>query len=197
MTLEETIAVMCACRTQDMDVVRLHTGEPALYGAIGEQMAELDKRGIAYEVVPGISSFQAAAAALKCELTMPEVAQTVVLTRTAGRTPVPAAEALARIACLQATVCVFLSVDKTAEVAEALRPVYGADCPAAVVYHASWPDQQVVRGTLADIADRVRTAGMTRTGMILVGRALGTQTTVSRLYDARFAHGYREATKPT
>ena len=137
-----------------VDVVRLHTGEPAIYGAIGEQMDALDRLGIDYEVVPGISSFQAAAAALRVELTAPEVAQTVILTRTPGRTPMPASEDLSRLAQSRATLCIFLSADRLAEMAAMLAEHYGPDCPAAVVYHASWPDQKVVRGTLADIARR-------------------------------------------
>ena len=122
-------------------------------------MARLDKLGIAYEVVPGISAFQAAAAALKCELTAPELAQTVCLTRAPGRTPAPAAHTLEKIAPLQATMCIFLSTDRMAEVAGALAPHYGADCPAALVWHASWPDEIIVRGTLADIAARAWAAG--------------------------------------
>ncbi len=191
MTLDGIIAVITDCRGRGQDVVRLHTGEPSLFGAIGEQMARLDKLGIAYEVVPGISAFQAAAAALKCELTAPELAQTVCLTRAPGRTPVPAAHTLEKIAPLQATMCIFLSTDRMAEVAGALAPHYGADCPAALVWHASWPDEIIVRGTLADIAARARAAGLTRTGMIIVGRALAGTPAESRLYAADFKHGYR------
>ena len=156
MTLEEIVAVFREAWQDGVDVVRLHAGEPALYGAIGEQMDALDRLGIDYEVVPGISSFQAAAAALKVELTAPEVAQTVILTRTPGRTPMPAAEELSRLAQSRATLCIFLSAEKLAEVAATLAEHYGPECPAAVVYHASWPDQKVVRGTLADIAGRAR-----------------------------------------
>lgn len=191
MTLDGIIAVITDCRGRGQDVVRLHTGEPALFGAIGEQMARLDKLGIAYEVVPGISAFQAAAAALKCELTAPELAQTVCLTRAPGRTPVPAAHTLEKIAPLQATMCIFLSTDRMAEVAGALTPHYGADCPVALVWHASWPDEIIVRGTLADIAARARAAGLTRTGLIVVGRALAGTPAESRLYAADFKHGYR------
>jgi precorrin-4/cobalt-precorrin-4 C11-methyltransferase len=191
MTLDQIVDVIVRCRDRGFDVVRLHTGEPSLFGAIGEQMARLDRLGIAYEVVPGVSSFQAAAAALRCELTAPEVAQTVVLTRAPGRTSVPAAHTLDRLAPLQATLCIFLSTDRIGEVAAALAPHYGPDCPAALVYHASWPDEQVLRGTLADIAGRVRQAGHTRTGMVLVGRALAGTAAESRLYAADFGHGYR------
>ena len=172
MTLDEIMAVIETCLTRGEDVVRLHTGEPALFGAIGEQMARLNRIGIGYEVIPGISSFQAAAAAIKCELTAPEVSQAVLLTRTAGRTPVPDAHTLEKAARLKTTLCVFLSTDMIDDVVGALQPHYGADCPAAVVYHASWPDEKVVRGRLDNIATLVRQAGLTRTGMIIVGRAL-------------------------
>lgn len=193
MNLEEIIAVCQAAQKENVDVVRLHTGEPAIYGAIGEQMDALDRLGIDYEVVPGISSFQAAAAALRVELTAPEVAQTVILTRTAGRTPMPAEEELSKLAASHATLCIFLASDKIAEIVATLVPHYGADCPAAAVYHASWPDQKIVRGTLADLAGAMQAAGMVRTAMILVGRALSRPAThVSKLYGADFSHGYRE-----
>lgn len=193
MSLEQIIDRFRHAHQQDIDVVRLHTGEPSLYGAIGEQMDALDGLGIAYEVVSGISAFQAAAAALRVELTAPEVAQTVVLTRAPGRTPMPPAESLAVLAASQATMCLYLSVDKTASLAETLAAHYGADCPAAVVYHASWPDQSVVRGTLADIGAKTAAAGIARTGLLLVGRALARPYPHhSKLYDHKFSHGYRE-----
>jgi len=193
MTLEETTAVCRRAQERGMDVVRLHTGDPSIYGAIREQMVELDKLGIDYEVVPGVSSFQAAAAALKTELTAPEVSQAIVLTRTAGRTPMPAGQELETMAKTHATLCVFLSVQKMAEVAQTLAAHYGADCPIAVVYRASWPDQIVVEGTLADIADKVAAAGIGKTAMIVVGRALEREGAVSRLYSGEFSHGYRKA----
>ncbi len=196
MTLDETLAVVEACYKRGVDVVRLHTGEPALFGAIGEQMARLDRLGIGYEVVPGISSFQAAAAAIRCELTAPEVSQAVLLTRAPGRTPVPDAHTLAKVAHLRTTLCVFLSTDRIEDVVGTLQPHYGAGCPAAVVYHASWPDEKVVRGTLATIAALVKEAGLTRTGMIIVGQALAGTSAESRLYAADFAHGYRKASPP-
>ena len=137
--------------------MRLHTGEPAIYGAIGEQMDALDRLGIDYEVVPGISSFQAAAAALRVELTAPEVAQTVILTRTPGRTPMPPAEDLSPPGAVAGDALHFpFHRRSSAEVAATLAEHYGPECPAALVYHASWPDQKVVRGTLADIAGRMR-----------------------------------------
>lgn len=193
LTLDEIIAVIEKFHGAGMDVVRLHTGEPALFGAIAEQMARLDDLGIPYDLIPGISSFQAAAAAVKRELTAPEVAQAVVLARASGRTPVPPAHTLERIAPLRATLCVYLSTDRVQDVVAALKPHYGDTCPAAVIYHASWPDERVVWGTLANIAGRVREAGLTRTGMILVGDALAGAAAASRLYAADFAHGYRRA----
>jgi precorrin-4/cobalt-precorrin-4 C11-methyltransferase len=181
-----------AARDRQIDVVRLHTGDPSLYGAIGEQMDALDRLGIAYEVVPGVSSFQAAAAALRVELTAPEIAQTVILTRTPGRTPMPPSEDLARLAESRATLCLFLSTDRIAELTGRLAEHYGPDCPAALVYHASWADQQVIRGTLADIGPRIRESGITRTAIFLVGHALARPAPhVSRLYDKTFDHGYR------
>ncbi len=193
MSLEEIVAVVERARQRGVDVVRLHTGEPAIYGAIGEQMDALDRLGIACEIVPGISAFQAAAAALKTELTAPEAAQTVILTRTAGRTPMPATEELSRLAASRATLCIFLSSDKIAQIVEALTPHYGANCPAAAVCHASWPDQQVIRGTLADIAPQMREAGITRTAMVVVGWAMARPLPhASKLYDKTFTHGYRE-----
>ena len=196
LTLEEIIALCRDAQARGLDVVRLHTGEPALYGAIREQMRELDRLGIAYEVVPGISSFQAAAAALCAELTAPEVSQTVILTRTAGRTPMPGEQDLRALAATRSTLCIFLSVHKLEEVAATLAEFYGPACPAAVVFHASWPDQLVIEGTLADLAEKVATAGIRKTAMILVGHALARKGAASKLYDAAFTHEYREG-KPT
>jgi len=193
MDLAQIVAVLRDAASRGVDVVRLHTGEPSIFGAIGEQMDALDELGIDYEVVPGISSFQAAAAALRVELTAPEVSQTVILTRAGGRTSVPAEQDLARLAATRATLCLFLSADRAEELAAALRPHYGDDCPAAMVYHASWPDQRIVRGTLRDIGAKVRESGITRTALILVGHALARPVKqASKLYDRGFSHGYRE-----
>ena len=193
MNLDQIVAVFESARDRSIDVIRLHTGEPAIYGAIAEQMDALDRLGIDYEVVPGISSFQAAAAAVRAELTAPEIAQTVILTRTAGRTPMPPTEDLARLAETRATLCVFLSAGAADAIVAALAPHYGADCPAAVVYHASWPDQKVSLGTLADLAQRMRLAEISRTAIILVGWAIARpRGAASKLYDKSFSHGYRE-----
>jgi precorrin-4/cobalt-precorrin-4 C11-methyltransferase len=192
LTLEQTTELYRQARDQQVDVVRLHSGDPSIYGAIREQMHELDTLGIEYEVVPGVSSFQAAAAALKTELTAPEVSQTIVLTRTAGRTPLPSSQELEQLARTRATLCLFLSVHKISDVAKQLARHYGADCPVAVVYRASWPDQKVMRGTLADIAGQVTAEEISRTAMIIVGRALERDAgPVSCLYRQSFSHGYR------
>jgi precorrin-4/cobalt-precorrin-4 C11-methyltransferase len=193
LSLDEIVAIFRAAHANNRDVVRLHSGDPSIYGAIAEQMRELDLLGITYEIVPGVSCFQAAAAALKVELTAPEVAQTIVLTRVGGRTPLPRAQELDRLAETQATLCIFLSIHKVDEVATTLSPHYGSDCPAAVVFRASWPDQKVLRGTLADIATRTAIVGIDRTALIVVGRALAREAAVSKLYDDTFAHGYRSA----
>jgi precorrin-4/cobalt-precorrin-4 C11-methyltransferase len=144
-------------------------------------------------MIPGISAFQAAAAALQCELTAPEIAQTVILTRAAGRTPLPPEQELGRLAGHKATLCIYLSTDNVAQICKQVRPSYGDQCPAAVVYHASWPDQQVVRGTLMTLPALVEETRITRTALILVGHALGRPKSVSKLYDASFSHGYRES----
>jgi precorrin-4/cobalt-precorrin-4 C11-methyltransferase len=194
MELSAIIDVIKSCRDTDTDVIRLHTGEPVIYGAIGEQIAQLQKLDIAYEIVPGISSFQAAAAVVGCELTSPEISQTIVITRTGGRTPVPQSQTLEKIAPLKATCCVFLSIDKIGGIVQEMAPVYGWDCPIAVVYHASWPNQVLLKGTLQDIEEKVKSAGLTRTGMIIIGEALAGAKYESRLYDSSFTHGYREGT---
>jgi len=192
MNLGEIAEVFRRAWDGQLDVARLHPGDPSIYGAIQEQMRALDGLSIPYEVVPGVSSFQAAAAALGVELTAPEISQTIILTRTAGRTPIPSHQELSELARCRATYCVFLSVHKIEEVAAALAPELGADCPAAVVYRASWPDQRTIRGTLADIAAQSREAGLERTALILVGWSLAGDAPPSRLYDAGFSHGFRE-----
>lgn len=192
LTLAQTTALCAAARERGVDVIRLHSGDPSIYGAIREQMNELDKLGIDYEVVPGVSSFQAAAAALKTELTAPEVSQTIILTRSAGRTPLPPEQELDRLAQARATLCIFLSVQRIDDLAKALARHYGADCPAAVVHRASWPDQRILRGTLADIAAQVNAAQVGKTAMIIVGKALARDIPASRLYAASFSHEYRK-----
>ncbi len=196
MSLTEIVTVFEMARREDRDVVRLHSGDPSLYGAIGEQMNALDEMDIAYEVIPGVSSFQAAAAALCTELTAPEVSQTVILTRTAGRTPLPEAQTLSRLAETQATLCIFLSVQKIGEIVAELIPHYGGECPSAVVYRVSWPNQKILRGTLADIAAHVEAESLKSTAMIVVGKALSRGLPPSRLYSDSFSHGFRRGGKP-
>lgn len=194
MTLDEIVAVFVAARDAGEDVARVHTGDPTIFGSTAEQMRRLDELGIACEIVPGVSSFTAAAAALGRELTLPEVCQTVILTRAEGRTPVPPKEKLEELAKHEATLALFLSINLIRQVARTLEPAYGADCPIAVVHKTTWPDQVIVMGTLADIADKVKAAKIKSTAMVLVGRVLtATHFADSRLYAADFSHGYRKA----
>lgn len=193
--LDEIIAEMEAAHAQGLDVARVHSGDPSIYGAIAEQMRRLDALGIPYDVTPGVPAFAAAAALLKSELTLPGVAQSIVLTRTAVRaSSMPGGETLENFARTQATLAVHLSVNNLKNVVDELTPHYGADCPVAVVHRASWPDEAVVRGTLGDIRAKVKDAGFTRTALILVGRVLGAEDfTDSKLYDAAHSHVLRES----
>jgi precorrin-4/cobalt-precorrin-4 C11-methyltransferase len=194
MTLDEIIAELALAQERDEDVARVHTGDPVLFGSIAEQIRRLDALGIPWEIVPGVSSFTAAAAALGRELTLPEVSQTVILTRAGGRTPMPPGEGLEDLARHRATLALFLSVNLLEDVLCDLVPSYGADCPVAVVHKASWPEQRVVVGTLSDIRSKVQTAGIRSQAMILVGRVLAaTDFANSRLYDPTFSHGFRQA----
>ncbi len=192
MTLDELVEVMARAVKAGKKVLRLHTGDPAMYGAISEQINALAGRGIGCEIIPGVSSVFAAAARIGAELTLPEVSQTVILTRRAGRTPVPERESITDLARHQATMAIFLSVAAIADlVAELKSGGYPGETPVAVVYRATWPDEKVVTGILDDIADRVAAAGIGRQAMILVGKALGREGELSRLYAGEFAHGYR------
>ena len=190
MTLDAIVEAMRAADAAGKDVARVHSGDPSLYGAIGEQMRRLEALGIAYDVTPGVPAYAAAAAALGTELTLPGVSQSVVLTRTATRSsPMPAGEELATLGAAGATLAVHLSIRNVRTVVEELTPLYGADCPVAVVYRASWPDQQILRGTLSDIAGQVRAARLRRTALILVGRVLASESfDDSALYDGTHFH---------
>ena len=190
LTLDRIVEEMRRADAAGMDVARVHSGDPSLYGATAEQMRRLDALEIAWDVTPGVPAFAAAAAVLGCELTLPGVAQSVVLTRTSGKaSAMPPDEDLAAFAATGATVALHLSVRNLRAVERALTPVCGADCPVAVVCRASWPDQKIVRGTLADIRARVRAARITRTALILVGRALAPREFAeSALYDPSHAH---------
>ncbi|MCI8334826.1 MAG: precorrin-4 C(11)-methyltransferase [Lachnospiraceae bacterium] len=192
MNLEEVLAVMKDGEEKGLKVVRVHTGDPAVYGAHREQMDALERMGIAYEVIPGVSSFLAAAAVLKKEYTLPGVSQTVILTRMEGRTPMPEGEKLLDLARHQATMIIFLSVGMIEELASTLRQAYREDTPAAVVYKATWEDQKIVRGTLRDIADKVKAAGICKTALTVVGDFLGDDYELSKLYDKTFTHEFRK-----
>ncbi|MCI8660449.1 MAG: precorrin-4 C(11)-methyltransferase [Lachnospiraceae bacterium] len=194
MTLPQVIKVMEQGERRGQMTARVHTGDPSLYGAIREQMAELEKLGIGYEVVPGVSSFLAVAASLKKEYTLPGVSQTVILTRMEGRTPVPEEEQIERLACHGATMVIFLSVGQIGELCRRLeKGGYRANTPAAVVYKASWKEEKIVRGILADLAQKVEAAGIRKTALVVVGEFLGDNFSLSRLYDEEFSHEYRKA----
>ena len=198
LTLEQVVSIMAEAVRDNKRVVRLHTGDPSVYGAVQEQMEALDTLGIAYGVIPGVTAAFAAAASLGQELTLPEVSQTVILTRREGRTPVPESEKLHRIAAIGGTVCLYLSVGMIDEVVAELLAggIFTRETPVAVVSRASWSDERTVEGTLDDIAEKVRAAGIDRQALVIVGEVLAARTRgvpeKSRLYDPQFGHGYRE-----
>lgn len=194
MNLDEIIDCMMKAVKKGQLVVRLHTGDPHIYGAIQEQMERLDQLGISYEVIPGVSSVFGAAAALKRELTLPELTQTVIITRRAGRTPVPERESLRELARHQSTMMILLSISQIEEVvSDLLEGGYPPDTPAHVVERATWPEERIIRGTLQNIAAKSLRAGVVKTAIIAVGPALSDRpgSFVSRLYDRGFTHEYR------
>ena len=194
MTLEEVLDVMRAAEEVSKDTVRLHTGDPALYGAIREQMDVLDEEGIVFDYTPGVSSLFGAAAAVNAEFTLPSVSQSLIVTRMEGRTPVPEGEKLRSMAAHGASMVLFLStglLEKAQE--ELLAGAYKPDTPAAIIYKATWPDEQVFYCTVSTIAETARANGITRTALVFVGDFLGSSYDRSRLYDPTFAHGYRAA----
>lgn len=192
MTLEQTVAAMRDA-PEGATVVRLHTGDPCLYGAIAEQMRELDKLGLAYEVVPGVSSFCGAAAALRAEYTLPNVSQTVIITRTAGRTPVPERESIRSLAAHQATMVLFLSTALTETLqGELLAGGYAAETPAAIVYKATWPEEKIFRCAVGTLHKTVTENGMKKTALIVVGGCLGDEYLRSLLYHPDFTTEYRK-----
>jgi precorrin-4/cobalt-precorrin-4 C11-methyltransferase len=198
LTLAETTQILVTSSRAGKKTIRLHTGDPAIFGAIQEQMAELDANNIDYAVVPGVTSAFAAAAALRQELTLPEVSQTVIFTRIAGRTPVPEKEALEKLAAIGATLVIYLSVGMIEQVVSALLAgAYTPESPVAVVARASWPDEEILEGTLAGISELVHSAGINRQALIIVGDVLAARTqglsAKSLLYDADFSHGYRSS----
>ncbi|AYM02457.1 cobalt-precorrin-4 methyltransferase [Levilactobacillus yiduensis] len=192
MDLGQIIDCMQQAVDQNQSVVRLQTGDFSIYGSIREQIEEMKKRGIAFECIPGVSSFLGAASSMGVEYTVPEVSQSVIITRMAGRTPVPESESLEALAKHQTSMVIFLSVQGIQKVVKQLRAGgYPEDTPAAVIYKATWPDEKKVQGTLADIAQKVHEAGIRRTALIMVGEFLGDEYNYSHLYDANFSHMYR------
>jgi precorrin-4/cobalt-precorrin-4 C11-methyltransferase len=174
LALEDILDLLAQAHACGQDVARVHSGDPSLYGAIGEQMRVLRQRGIPYEIVPGVTATAASAASLGCELTLPGISQTVIMTRFASKTRMPEGESLADLARHRATLAIHLSIRKLAEIVDILMPHYGAECPIAVVYRASWPDERSVTGSLADIVAKVENTSIERTALILVGRVLAT-----------------------
>lgn len=193
MTLDAIVAEMAGADAAGHDVARVHSGDPSLYGAIAEQIRRLRALGIAYDIVPGVPAYAAAAAALGRELTVPEVSQTLILTRTAMKSSaMPEGEDLATLGASGATLAIHLSIRNLREIERQLIPLYGADCPVIVAYRVGWPDQAFIEGTLADIRDKVREAKITRTALIFVGRALGAEAfRDSALYDGAHPHVLR------
>ena len=197
MHLDEIVAEMQRAHEAGQDVARVHSGDPSIYGAIAEQMRRLDALSIPYEVVPGVPAFAGAAARLATELTLPEISQTIILTRTSGKaSPVPESERLEVLGASRATLAIHLSIRNLAYVEEALTPHYGADCAVVIVYRATWPDEEIIVTTLSQMRGRVREEKITRTALVFVGHVFGEKTfRDSSLYDATFAHVLRNAGK--
>lgn len=197
MNLDEIVAEIEKAREKDLDVARVHSGDPALYGAIAEQMRRLDALGVEYDVTPGVTAYSAAAAELKRELTLPGVTQTIIATRTAMESSsMPEGEALEELGKSRATLAIHLSIRNLKHVEEALTPHYGADCPAVVVYRVSWPDQKIIHGTLSTIREKVEKAKITRTALIFVGEVFSdTNFEDSALYRPEHRHIFRTGKK--
>lgn len=196
MSLEEVEKKFLEAEEKNYLTVRLHSGDPTLYGAIREQIDFLTSKNIPYEVIPGVSSFTAAAAVIGKEFTLPDVSQTIILTRAAGRTPVPEKENLKSLAEHGASMAIFLSAGQIDTVAKELAAGYGrSDVPCVVIYRATWNEQKIISATLADIAEKVKAHGITKQAQILVGDFLGDKYNRSKLYDPEFSHGFRKASK--
>lgn len=196
MTLEQVLEVVKAAEAAGKTTVRLHTGDSSIYGAVREQFDELDALGIDYDVCPGVSAFCGAAAALRAEYTLPDVSQTVIITRTAGRTPVPERESIRSLAAHQSTMVLFLSTKLTDKLqAELLEGGYSGSTPVAVVYKATWPEEKIFRCTVDTLHKTVTENGLTKTALIIVGGCMGEEYTRSRLYAPDFSTEYREASK--
>ena len=188
LNLDEVLKIIFESNEKGLSIARVHTGDPSMYGAIREQMA-----GIEYEVIPGVSSVFAGAAALKREFTLPGITQTLILTRMAGRTPVPESESIENLAKIQASMAIFLSIASIDELTKKLMTSYSEDTPAAVVYKASWEDQKIIISTLKNIAKEVKEADINKTALVYVGRFLADEFELSKLYDKNFSHEFREA----
>ena len=196
MTLEQVLSVIRDAESRHLTTVRLHTGDSSIYGAVREQFDALDALGIAYDVCPGVSSFCGAAASLKAEYTLPEVSQTVIITRTAGRTPVPDGQSVRELAAHQATMVLFLSTGLTESLqAELLAGGYPGSTPVAVVYKATWPEERIFRCTVETLHRTVTENGLTKTALIIVGRCLGDGYARSLLYDPSFPTEFREVSR--
>jgi len=193
MTLEEVVATMELAKQNDQVVARVHTGDPSIYGALQEQLDYLRQANIDYEIIPGVSSFLAAAAALEREFTLPDVSQTVILTRLEGRTAVPDKERLTKLAQHNTSMAIFLSVHMISDVVEELQQEYPVETPIAVVQKASWPEEKTVQGTLGTITAKVEAAEINKTALIVVGNFLDSDYSKSKLYDKEFSHEFREA----
>ena len=194
MDLDQIVEVCRQAHEKKQDVARVQTGDLSIYSSLAETSRRLDELGIDWQVVPGVSSFQASAAALGQELTLPEVCQTIILSRASGRTPVPDKENLKSLAQHEATLCLFLSISLIRKVVRELKEVYSGDWPIAVVEKASHPEQRIIRGTLDTITEQVEAAGIKATAMIIVSKVLNEQNfNDSKLYDATFSHGFRRA----
>ena len=195
MNLDEVMEVTVTAQKAGKLVARVHTGDPSIYGAIREQMDVLDEHGIEYEVIPGVSSFVAAAAAIKKEFTLPDVSQTVICTRLEGRTPVPETESLESLASHKCSMAIFLSVQMIDKVVKKLLKHYDESTPIAIVQKVSWKDQKIAMGTLGNIEEIVKKEKITKTAQILVGNFMGNEYSKSKLYDKTFTHEYRKGIK--
>lgn len=196
MTLEDVLSVVKNADAKGKNIVRLHTGDSSIYGAVREQFDELDELGIEYDVCPGVSAFCGAAASLKAEYTLPDVSQTVIITRTAGKTPVPDKESIRSLAAHQATMVLFLSTSLTEKLQmELLEGGYAKDTPVSVVYKATWPEEKIYRCTVETLHKTVTENNLTKTSLIIVGGCMGEKYARSRLYDPTFSTEFREASK--
>lgn len=194
MTLDEIMDIIQKEIAAGSDVARVHTGDPSLFGSTAEQVRRMEQLGIDYEIIPGVSSMSAAAAAIRKELTLPELSQTVIVTRAEGRTPVPIKENLAELARSEATLVLFLSITLLRKVVRQIKSHYGDDCPVAVIYKASLPEQKIIWGRLDDIVGKVQATKITSQSIIIVGRVLTSKDFAdSRLYSPDFSHNFRQA----